>query len=78
MTEFKDAPKSRVLRWWQLKERIPISHSRVYCMMNEGTFPRTISLGERSVAWLESEIDEWLQERIDKRDNNDVGVGVEI
>ncbi len=68
MTEFKDAPKSRLLRWPELKERIPISHSRVYHMMNEGTFPRTISLGERSVAWLESEIDEWLQERIERRD----------
>lgn len=40
-------------------------------MMKAGTFPRTVSIGARSVAWLESEIDEWLQERLDNRDKED-------
>ncbi len=66
-----DKPSKRLLRWPELKERIPISHSRIYIMMKAGTFPRTVSIGARSVAWLESEIDEWLQERLDNRDKED-------
>ena len=29
-----------------------------------GRFPRPVSLGSRAVSWLESEVDEWIRERI--------------
>ncbi len=32
--------------------------------MEDGAFPKPIKLGERSVAWLEEDIDRWQQERI--------------
>lgn len=64
-----DKPSNRLLRWPELKERIPISRSRIYVMMKKGTFPRTVSLGARSVAWLESEIDDWVQQRFDDREH---------
>jgi prophage regulatory protein len=32
--------------------------------MQEGTFPKPISLGSRAVGWLEHEIDDWLDRRI--------------
>lgn len=51
-----DQPTNRLLRWQELKERIPLSRSNVYRLMAEGTFPRPINLGARSVAWFESEI----------------------
>jgi len=37
--------------------------------MQDGTFPKPIKLGARAVGWLESEIEEWLQARIEKRDS---------
>ena len=33
-----------------------------------GNFPRPIKTGLRSVAWLESELAEWVQQRVAKRD----------
>ncbi len=54
----------RLLRWQELKKWIPLSRSNVYRMMDEGTFPRPINLGARSVAWFESDIDAWIQERL--------------
>jgi len=33
--------------------------------MVEGTFPRQISLGRRTVGWLENEVQEWLERQIE-------------
>ena len=35
--------------------------------MEEGRFPMSISLGERAIAWVEGEVEEWVQIRIDSR-----------
>lgn len=45
--------------------------------MNEGKFPQTASLGARSVAWVESEVQEWISDRIDFRDAKLVNRGGE-
>lgn len=61
-------PAQRLLRLSELTQITCLSKSSIYSYMNAGTFPRSISLGERSVAWLDSEIQEWIQNRIEKRD----------
>jgi predicted DNA-binding transcriptional regulator AlpA len=33
--------------------------------MSEGTFPKSIKLGERSVAWNLADIEEWIHSKID-------------
>jgi prophage regulatory protein len=35
--------------------------------MTDGRFPKQVSLGAKSVAWLESEVDDWIMERIGER-----------
>ncbi|TKB51819.1 AlpA family transcriptional regulator [Ferrimonas aestuarii] len=45
-----------------------LARSTVYKYMNEGNFPKPVSLGERNVAWLESEIQDWILEKIEQRD----------
>ncbi|EMD1212799.1 AlpA family phage regulatory protein [Vibrio alginolyticus] len=44
-----------------------LSRSAVYRKMNEGTFPKSISTGDRSVVWKESEIEEWMTECLESR-----------
>ena len=34
-----------------------LSRSTIYLRMSKGSFPRTISLGERAVGWLLSDIE---------------------
>lgn len=59
--------KERFLRLSDVKARTGLSRSTIYLKISKGTFPRHISLGARCVGWLESEIDAWMQNRIDQR-----------
>jgi prophage regulatory protein len=45
-----------------------ISRTSIYNRIEEGTFPKQINLGERSVGWVKSEILEWINVRIQARD----------
>ena len=55
----------RILRLPSVRERTGLSRSSIYLRISEGRFPKPISLGERAVGWLESEITEWLNRRIE-------------
>ncbi|MCS0370872.1 AlpA family transcriptional regulator [Vibrio diabolicus] len=60
----------RPMRFLKLKEvmkKTTLSRSAIYRKMNEDQFPQSISLGDRSVAWVESEVDEWMEERLQTR-----------
>ncbi len=50
----------RLLRLPDVKARVGLSRSTIYARMAEGTFPRARQLSARSVAWLESEIADWV------------------
>lgn len=63
-----DTPKKeRFLRLSEVIERTGLSRSAIYLSISQGNFPANINLGARSVAWLESEIDTWMQNRINQR-----------
>lgn len=55
---------TRILRLPEVKERTGLSRSTIYLYIARGAFPGSISLGPRAVGWIESEIEEWLQGRI--------------
>ncbi|EKO3386074.1 AlpA family transcriptional regulator [Vibrio fluvialis] len=44
-----------------------LSRSSIYNYINDKRFPGQVSLGCRSVAWVESEIHDWLEQRIADR-----------
>ncbi|OMH05251.1 helix-turn-helix transcriptional regulator [Escherichia coli] len=45
-------------------ERCAVSRATLYRMIEKGTFPCQKSLtGGRAVAWLESEVNEWIASR---------------
>ena len=56
----------KFLRLTEVRSRVPYSRSTIYQLIAEGKFPKPISLGARAVAWLESDIDEWIAQRIGK------------
>lgn len=53
----------KYLRVKQVVERTGLSRPTIYNMMAAGTFPTQTSLGERAVAWLESEVIKWMADR---------------
>jgi prophage regulatory protein len=48
-----------------VKASTGLSRSTIYLRVSQGTFPTPVSLGARAVGWLEAEIQEWLQRRIE-------------
>ena len=56
----------RFLRLPEVLARTGLSRSTIYVRLDQGRFPRPVSLGGRAVGWIESEVDEWIRERIDE------------
>jgi prophage regulatory protein len=61
------APDS-ILRIAEVKRRTGDSTSGIYDKMAKGTFPRPVKISERAVGWLESEINELIEQRRAARD----------
>ena len=61
--------KTTILRRKQVQDRTGLSRSTIYLRIQQGTFPRPISLGPRAVGWLENEIEAWLTSLIEDRDS---------
>ncbi|WP_279152217.1 AlpA family transcriptional regulator [Photobacterium iliopiscarium] len=58
------------MRFIRLKEVMHVTglgRSSIYNDMAEGRFPKTVSLGGRAVAWVESEVQDWMLERVSGR-----------
>ncbi len=64
MSEHKERTTQRILRLPAVKEKTGYSRSSIYLKISQGVFPQPISLGERAIGWLESEILEWIEQRI--------------
>jgi prophage regulatory protein len=57
-----------LIRLSEVKEYTGLGRSSIYEKMNNGLFPKSVSLGDRAVAWVDSEITDWVQDKIDQRD----------
>jgi prophage regulatory protein len=56
------------LHYKDLKRKgVPFSRVHVGRMVKEGRFPKPVKLGEKENCWIESEIEDWLAERIRAR-----------
>ena len=63
-TERETPLRVRFLRLPEVQRRTGLSRSTIYVRLEQGLFPRPVSLGARAVGWIESEVDEWIRERI--------------
>ena len=55
----------RFIRLPEVKVKTGLSRSSIYLRMSNGGFPQSISLGGRAIAWLDSDIFQWLDDRIE-------------
>jgi len=55
---------SAILRLPAVIARTGLSRSTIYSKVKKGEFPPPVNLGERAVGWLDSEIDSWLESRV--------------
>lgn len=54
-----------ILRLPAVRARTSLSRSTIYLQISQGVFPEPVTLGLRAVGWLDQEIEEWLQSRIE-------------
>ena len=54
----------RIIRLPEVKEKTGLSRSTIYLRMSQGRFPKSISLGERAIGWVEQDINQWLDDCI--------------
>ncbi|ELY5216605.1 AlpA family transcriptional regulator [Vibrio cholerae] len=60
----------RFLRLKDVMSLTGLGRSTIYKFMTDETdFPKSVPLGGRAVAWVESEIEEWMESRLSMRDN---------
>ena len=73
-------PKTRLIRLPEVLSRTGYGRTSIYRKMEEGTFPKCLKLGppmedltqfdSRAIAWIENEVDQWVESRIEARDSN--------
>lgn len=55
-----------ILRLPTVMERTGLSRSAIYARVHQNRFPKPIPLGGRAIGWLESEIEEWVDQQIEQ------------
>ena len=61
------ASHPRMLRLKQVEDRVGFKKSKLYDDMEKGLFPQSVPLGPRAIGWLESEINDWIADKVEQR-----------
>ena len=66
----------RLIRIKEVAHQTQLSKSYLYKLSGEGQFPKSLSLvpGGKSVAWVESEVQAWIDQRIAQRNGGAANV----
>ena len=71
--------KHRFIRLNEVLSRTGYARTSIYRKMEDGEFPKSVKLGGphkdpsvfdiRAVAWIEDEVEQWIESRIEERDS---------
>ena len=57
----------KILRKKDVTTKVGLSAIHIMRMVKLERFPAPLALGPASIGWLESEVDEWIQDRANRR-----------
>ena len=70
-------PKNKLIRFPEVMSRTGYGRTSIYRKMEDGSFPKSLKLGgppkdpnefdSRAIAWIEDEVDQWIESRIKDR-----------
>ena len=70
-------PKNSLIRLSEVMSRTGYGRTSIYRKMEDGSFPNSLKLGgppkdpnefdSRAIAWIEEEVDQWIESRIQDR-----------
>ena len=61
----------RFISMSEVLDRICLSKTHLYRKINAGQFPRPVPLGPQKVAFLESEVEAWMADRLRAREQDE-------
>lgn len=64
----KLSPEKTIIRRLDVQAQTGLSKSAIYQLLDAGKFPKQVRIMERACGWIQSEVDEWVRQRIDDRD----------
>ena len=77
-TQTTPKQKHRFIRLNEVMSRTGYGRTSIYRKMKDGSFPKSLKLGgppkdpsifdSSAVAWIEDEVDQWVEDRIEGRD----------
>lgn len=62
--------KNSLIRLHEVLNRTGYSKAWIYALMSKGEFPQSVKIGTRAIAFIESEIDDWVEQRIAESRNH--------
>ena len=65
MARLTTAP--RFVRLPEVLNLVGVTRSTLYRWMDEGTFPKQIHLGPRTIVWNEREVVQWMEDQMASR-----------
>ena len=64
---------NRFLRLPVVESRTGYSGTTIWRKVKTGDFPKPVSIGPNATAWIEQEVDDWIQSRINATRNPHAG-----
>ena len=58
----------RFLRLPEILRRVPYSEAHIWRLEKAGKFPRRVRIGANRIAWVESEVNNWVSSKLQERD----------
>ena len=75
----KHTPQKRFIRLSEVLSRTGYGRTTIYRKMEDGSFPRSVKLDgppkdpeafdSRAVVWIENEVEQWIESRIEEPDS---------
>ncbi|CNI88796.1 helix-turn-helix transcriptional regulator [Yersinia alsatica] len=57
-----------LIRLPNVMQKTGLKKSWIYLLMKQGEFPQSVKIGARSVAWVENEVNNWVLDKVNKRE----------
>mgnify|MGYP001445891701 CR=1 FL=1 len=51
------------LRRPKVEEMTTLSRNKIYSLMKEGKFPKSIAIAPKVVVWVKKEVEEWIEDK---------------
>ncbi|QPB79064.1 AlpA family transcriptional regulator [Proteus sp. GOKU] len=64
--------KENLIRLPEAMRRTGYGKAWIYHLIGTGQFPKPVKIGSRSIAFVESEVDEWIANKIAESRSNEV------